>query len=293
VRFVEKSGTTVLRRSEPSDAFGFTPDGAHVSITWTRPTAPGEGETHWEIELSPDNANFYVVSSIVLATTTYVDSAAVTAYAQSTLSETITGYDLIPSARYLAVDDDRLIWAGSWESDAYGSRVGWTPVYGATGAGNDERFQTFNTPFKDLDTSAHGAITGLTGAVLGGVWVFKNQAIYKLTRTGNAANAYDADRVSEQLGAIHGSVQVGVDEQGRSCVYFIDRGAGPCRIGVDGIARCGDDIRKTWQSLNVDSTAVACVALLPVQAPDVLEHRHARYDQIRRRADRADRAPRR
>ena len=263
VRFTVQSGGTTLLRSEPSDALTFAPSGTGTGVIVTKPATISEGETHWELEASFDNANFYILATTVVGTTTVTDSTAyTTGYAGVyTLSEDVGDYALIPSARYATTDEDRLVWAGSWESAAYASRVGWTPVYGASGVGNDERFETDTDPFKDLDTYEGGPITGLSSPVLGAIWVFKSKAIFRLTRTDNRANAYRARKFSSKVGAIHGSVVTGVDATGSPCVYFIDPDVGPCRIGQTGIKRCGEDIRKTWETLNVDATQVVASSL--------------------------------
>ena len=262
VRMVVVSGSTVLRRSEPSDVLTHTPGGSNASITWTKPSTV-EDATHWEIELSTDNANFYRMDRIAVATTTHTDSVAyTTGYAAAgTLSEDIEDYALIPSAKYLSVDDDRLIWGGCYEDDALASRVGWTPVYQADGVGNDERFETDTDPFLDLDTYENGQITGISKPCLGAIWVFKQHAIYKLVRTGRRDSAYDAIKYTDALGAIHGSIVSGIDETGAPCIYFLDHEQGPCRLGYGGIKRCGEDIRKTWELINSDATAVACSSL--------------------------------
>lgn len=267
VRFVEVSGTTVLRRSEPGASTTFSPSGAGASITWTRPTAPGEGETHWEIELSTDDATFYRMARIALATTTHSDSIVYgTGYAATgTLSEDIGDYEPLWSARYLTADDDRLLVAGSWEDDALASRVGWTPVFAAEGSGNDERYEADTSPTKDLDTYKYGAITGLSEPLLGGIWVTKQSAIYRLTRTGQRTAAYDADLVSATMGALHGSLVSGLDETGQPCLYGLDPAQGPYRIGVGGIKRCGEDVRATWSALNLGANVVCSAVYYPAK----------------------------
>lgn len=265
VRYVELDGSTVKRRSEPSAVKTHAPSGSAADITWTKPAAISEGETHWEIELSIDNVNFYRVSRIAVATTTFSDSTSFTTgysgVSGAVLSEDIEDYALIPSARYLVADEDRLIWAGSYEDSDLGSRVGWTPVFGASGAGNDERFETDTDPYKDLDTFEGGIITGLSAPTLGAIWVFKQRGIYKLVRTGQRNKAYQVVKYTDALGAVHGSVVSGFTATGQPCVYFIDPVQGPCRVGLGGIARCGEDLRKTWETLNVDATQVICSSL--------------------------------
>ena len=265
VRYTVQASGVTLRRSEPSDHVAITPNGNDTGIVVTKPATISEGETHWELEASFTlDGDYYVIATTVVGTTTYTDTTAyTTGYAGRglTLSEDTGDYALIPSARYLVADEDRLVWAGSWESAAYASRVGWTPVYRASGVGNDERFETDTDPFKDLDTYEGGPITGLSAPTLGVIWAFKSKAIFKLSRTNNRASAYKASKFSSKVGAIHGSVVPGVDPTGSPCVYFIDPEQGPCRIGQTGITRCGEDIRKTWETLNVDATKVVCTSL--------------------------------
>lgn len=263
VRWAALSGTTVLRRSEPSTVRTHSPGGSNAAITWTRPTAPSEGETHWEIELSTDNANFYRMARIAIATTTHTDSVVyATGYASTgTLSEDIGDYTPLWSARYATAVDDRLMVAGSWEQGALASRVGWTPVYNADGVGNDERMESDTDPTVDLDTYKYGPITGLSEPILGGVWVTKQHAVYKLTKSGKRSAAYEVDLISAALGGIHGSLVSGLDETGQPCLYAIDFEQGPYRIGLGGIKRCGEDLRATWSTLNINATAVVTSAI--------------------------------
>jgi hypothetical protein len=74
-RSVYVSGSAVLRRSEPSTVLTFTPNGAKNGVTITKGAdAAGESSTHWEIEASLDNSNFYRLARTINATTTYVDT---------------------------------------------------------------------------------------------------------------------------------------------------------------------------------------------------------------------------
>jgi hypothetical protein len=148
------SGSTVLRRSEPGATLTFAPSGTKTGAVITKPASIGESETHWEIEASTDNANFYRLAQTVVGTTTYTDTVALgTGYATSgTLSADTGDYTRIPSGKFLVSDDDRLVIAGSWENADYASRIWWTPVYGdTTGVGNDERLEMDTDPFLDLD----------------------------------------------------------------------------------------------------------------------------------------------
>lgn len=261
VREVALSGTTVLRRSEPSPVLTFAPTGSNASITVTKPSDMGEGATHWELEASTLlDGDYYRIARTVVATTTVVDSVVYSVgYAtDGTLSEDDGDYLPPHSAKYLLADEDRLILLGSFEDDALAARVAWTPVYNDTGVGSDERITTDPVSYLDLDTYEGGPLTGGVGPVNGEIWAFKWSHIYKLVRTGNRQRAYEPLAITKTLGAIPGSMVQAVDQLGRPCAYFLDPRVGPCRIGADGIIqRCGRDIQTTWSSVNINATVVA------------------------------------
>jgi hypothetical protein len=265
VRYVVVSGSTVLRRSKPSDTLTFSPSGTGLSLRVTKPASISESETHWEVEFSTDNANFYRLARLAVATTTYDDSTVYSSgYANASgavLSADVEDYALIPSARYLVADEDRLIWGGNYENTAQSSRIGWTPVYGSVGDGNDERMEMDTDPFVDLDTFEGGDLTGLSNPTNGAFYAFKINHIYKLVRSGRRTKAYDVIALTKKRGALHGSVVDGIDQMGRPCVYFLDSAVGPCRLGANGLLPCGEDIRETWKTLNINATQVACRAL--------------------------------
>ena len=212
---------------------------------------------------SSDLANFYRMAQIAIATTTHSDSVVyATGYSSTgTLSEDIGDYTTLWSARYGTADEDRLMVAGSWEDDALASRVGWTPVFNADGVGNDERMESDTDPTLDLDTYKYGPITGLSEPLLGGIWVTKQHAVYKLSRSGKRTAAYAAQLITSALGGLHGSLVSGLDETGQGCLYALDLEQGPYRIGIGGIKRCGEDLRSTWSGLNINATAVVTSAL--------------------------------
>lgn len=257
VRYTEQVTSVTVRRSEPSDTLTFAPDGSHVSITITKPAGITEGETHWELEASEDDANYYVLATTLIATPTVVDTTAYsTGYSAGVLSEDIGDYALIPSARHLVVDGDRLVWGGHPTDAALASRVGWSPVFNASGVGNDERMETDTDPTVDLDTYQHGPVTDISPPVLGGIWIGKTSAVYKMTRTDQRTQAYNFDLFTDALGVVEDSMVAGVDATGQPCLYAIDPTQGPFRIGVGGIKRAGEDLRTTWKTLNVDATKV-------------------------------------
>ncbi len=71
-RLAELSGSTVLRRSEPSPVATIAPSGTAAGVIVGLNGVAGEGETHWELEESIDNANFYRIATTVIGTTTFV-----------------------------------------------------------------------------------------------------------------------------------------------------------------------------------------------------------------------------
>jgi len=256
IRYTVMSGSTVLRRSEPGSVLTFTPSGTKTGAVITKPVSIGEGETHWEIEASTDNANFYRLSQIVVGTTTYTDTVALgTGYSSSgTLSESATAYTRIPSGKFLTSDEDRLLVASSWENTVYASRIWWTPVFGATGSGNDERIDLTTDPFLDLDTSAGGDITGMSKSVNGYIFAFKWSHIYKVVRKGQLSQAYEAFPLTKAKGALPGSIVEAFDESGNPSLYFLDPKTGPHRIGKNGIEWVGRDIQTTWLTVNTSAT---------------------------------------
>jgi hypothetical protein len=231
------SGDTVVRRSEPSEATTLEPPGLNDSAVIAMPALIGEGETHWEIEASLDNATWYRISYQLTSTPTYTDyTPYATGYALAgVLSDDIGDHTPLPSAAFLTVDEDRLVMAGSFADNGALSRVSWTPVNGDPGVGNDERVPIATTNFLDLDTGDGGGITGISEASNGFFYVFKKSHIYKMVRTGVRDQAYEATVVSKSLGAMTGSVVSGLDEFGRSCIYALDPSLGPYRIGTSGL----------------------------------------------------------
>lgn len=259
VRYTVQSGGVTVLRSEPSDATTFAPSGSGASARITKPASISESETHWEVEASTGNVNFFRIATVAVGTPTYDDSTNYTTdYAANTLSEDTGDYTLIPSARYLTSDEDRLIWGGNYEDETQQSRVGWTPVKNADGVGNDERIESDTDPTLDLDGYRGGPLTGLSSPVFGHIVAFKFSHIYKLVRTGNRQKSYEAFLLTDARGALHGSVVEGLDEMGRPCVYFLDPYIGPSIYGVGGIRSCGLDVYETWKTVNLDAASVVC-----------------------------------
>lgn len=363
IRVTEMSGSTVLRRSEPSTDVAFTPAGTKNGAVITKPTLPGEGETHWEVEASEiEDGNWYRLAQVAVATTTYTDTTsssksfpaprgagapssndgtsityvllsdqaaalnltgtvsngtygnptgtiagrgwigydsgdvyipsfpstwtsgtkwyaspdvAAALEGQSsgdngnyaavgTLSDAVGAYLPLPSAKYVEVDGDRIIYAGHWTDTAQMSTVGWTPVKGDPGVGNNERAPIVTTGGDDITTTRNldnydgGVITGLAATSLGRWWVFKWQRIYSAVKTSNVSQAYEIECVTSTRGALPGSVVKATDAAGTTMVYFLDPNTGPCRMAPDGSVTVIRGLRTTWKRVNVKATGLSC-----------------------------------
>lgn len=74
-RSVVVAGSTVTIRSEPSTVLTFTPSKTKNGAVVTKGAdQSGETSTHWELEASLDNANFYRIARTINATTTFSDT---------------------------------------------------------------------------------------------------------------------------------------------------------------------------------------------------------------------------
>lgn len=255
VRYVTINADDVkVLRSEPSDELVFTPSGTNTGATVTRPALINEVETHWELEASDGDGNFYIIATLPIATTTYDDTInPASEYANPAngfeLSAVEGDYLYPPSAKFVKIDQDRVIFAGSWENPELGSRVWWTPPTQAIGVGNDERVPLDKDSYIDLDWANSGELTGLSDPLNGSFYAFKWNRIYKLQRTGRDTGAYTAYLLSTQRGAIPGSIISGTDEFGRGCVYFLDPAVGPLRLSTGGIQHC-QGLAGTWKRVN-------------------------------------------
>lgn len=265
VRFTTQVGGVTTRRSEPSAVLTFAPSGSGSGVVVTKPANISEGETHWELEASTDNSNFYRIATTVIGTATVTDSQdGVTGYAVVTgavLSETSGDYTDIYSAKFLTADRDRLLVGGSWEDAAKASRVSWTPVFNAQGSGNDERIPIGTNNFLDLDGYEGGPLMGMSSTVNGYVYPFKQGHIYQLVSTGLLTRAYEVHCLTKKRGALMGSISAGLDQAGGPALYFLDPTIGPCRLGAGGLRQCGADLLTTWRTVNVDATKVVARAI--------------------------------
>jgi len=255
IRYTEQNANgTTIRRSEPSTVVSFAPSGSGSAARITKPagtevttSAYCEGQTHWEVEASLDNILFYRIATVAIGTSTYDDTTAFsTGYSSNTLSDTIGDYVVPGAARFVAVDEDRLLMAGNYFSITDDATVWWTPVASSTGVGNDERIPTATSNFITFDGIDGGGVTAIVAGVAGNVFVFKRSRVYKMVRTGILTSAYaptveSFTRGCDMLGAV-----AGADRNGLPCAYFVDPSTGLCELGSSGIQDRGRAIRSTW-----------------------------------------------
>lgn len=252
------SGATI-RRSEASPALTFTPSGTGLSATITKPATVSEGETHWLLYASNDDANYVLIATTVVGTATFSDTNLTGIYT-GTAIPVAGSFTCPPSAKFLVCDDSRLVMAGNWETTTGNSmapsprRVWWTSPLGATDQGDDERVSNTSTIKSYTDVDA--AVTGLSYPLQGAIYVFSYNSMWKMVGTGVYTAPYVRYRVTEGKGCIdHKTIVVAEDENGAPCMYWISP-QGPCRTGAAGQFNLIEDISDLWDLVNLDATNV-------------------------------------
>jgi len=270
------AGTLVIRRSEPSASVSFTPSGTGTAARITRPTAAGEGETHWEIDISADNATWFALNrflnvvggvEIAIATTTRDDLSVISGLSVlEPQPDAIGTYTRFPSVKYLMSDGNRLLGLAACElagADSGGkqSRLWYTPVLGTSDHGDDERviFTTTQKNWVDLNENDGGGGTGLGGPVNGIPYAFKYRQVWKLRPTGDVATPYLPRKLRDDIGCPwQKSIALCEDQRGRPALNFMSH-KGPYRITFDGdVEYIGRDNEVTWRSMNLAATSVVC-----------------------------------
>ncbi|MPZ20132.1 MAG: hypothetical protein GEV06_19775 [Luteitalea sp.] len=254
---VQVGGTTVLR-SEATDAVMFTPSGTGTAARVTKADALNEGETHWELYGAAAEAGpFFLLATTVVGTTITDDSADPSGYSSGDLEPTAGDYTTPSSFKYAIADNNRMLWAGGWESGTPPNTVFFSPVLGTTSAGyyDDERLPTDNEiPFNERDG---GFITGFGGPIENMVLVLKNNQTWRLIPTGIEADPYRRKLVSEVVGSIRQQTVVkGEDDAGRPIVAWISA-QGPVRYSpVYGLQKIVWDVQDIWDTVNLAASTV-------------------------------------
>jgi hypothetical protein len=217
----------------------FTPSGAGTAARVTRPTAPGEGETHWELEVSADNVTFYVlygdpaaIAAVAIATTTADDSFAVSNITNYPVAKLTGTFTLWPSVKFVAAYENRLLGFGSYTSTEKQNRIWFSPPIGALSVGDAERLDTTTGYYKDLDEHDSGSPKGLIGPAFGNMYAFKSTQVWELSPTGSPDAPFSARAITKKVGAVGpNAMDVGEDAQGNPAIYWWSR-RGPYRYGV-------------------------------------------------------------
>jgi hypothetical protein len=265
LRYYKIIYTDGTRWSEASPAVSFTPDGAHTAAVITKPAAINEGETHWKIYTSLDGVLYFYLTEIVVGTTTYSDTTDYSSIQNISNTDPIpvVGANIVPtSAKYGMVDGNRLVMAGSWESQNV-NRIWFTPRLGSSDYADDERIpDTVDfSNWIDLDEKDGDSITGVAGPIQGMPIVFKNRQIWKLRPTLDATEPYAPLPISKSVGGIrHHAIVMAEDENGDPALYFLSH-RGPYRLGMRGLQYCGKDVEDLWLRMNVDATTVSAYAI--------------------------------
>jgi hypothetical protein len=267
VRYTRQVSGVTLLRSEPSDpptpfVPGATTTGAVVTIL---DSGLDPWITHWELE-ELSGGNWYRIAT-TLTTSTATTTLPLAAVATTgVLSEDVGDYTLQYSARWLTVDEDRLILGGSFDEEAKSARVSWTPIGmgsgdGQVGVGNDERLPSDVAGYLDFDMLDGGGLTGIK-AWEGKVIVFKRSQVHQMVRSSARTRAYLPDTLSRRHGAIPFSIVEGTDVDGVSCLYFLDPEVGPMQLGTKGLRVLAPTLQRTWRSMiNLNSPTINAVSV--------------------------------
>jgi hypothetical protein len=258
IRFtVQVSSNTVLR-SESSETATFTPSGTGTAARITKPSSVSEGETHWEVYgAAAADGPFYLLATTAVGTTTYDDSVNPSDYSGGNLEPVIGQHTVPASYKYGIADDNRMLYAGGWETGTPPNTVFITPVLGTTSSAyyDDERVPTDSkVQFNERDG---GFITGFGGPIENEVLVLKNRQTWRLIPTGIEADPYRKKIISKAMGCIRQHTVVnGEDEAGRPIVAWLSQ-QGPVRYSpVYGLQRLEWDVKDIWETVNLAASTV-------------------------------------
>ena len=252
-RWVERIAGVVVRRGEPGLATTFTPSGSgtHARVTRNDNNDGDHGITHWELEASADNANWYLLTTVKVGTATYDDSAAPSSYSGGTLSDVIGEYEKPPRTRAIGVDRDRVLFCSG--ATEHLSRIWYTPVLGTSDVADEERIPPDN--YFDIEAHDDDEIAAIVGPVADAMLVFKKRSVFRLIRTGNADTPYEVIKIAEGIGcASQDAVCLGPGANRGECVYFVNL-IGAWRYDPEGgFTRLNDDLAPAWEDQTTASS---------------------------------------
>lgn len=259
-RYVELRGSTIVRRSEASDA-------VEVSIAsnagWqvVKGAALSEGETHWEIEAADaEDGPWYRIARNTVANALYEDTSAT--IDDTNLSAIAGEYIPPPSCKYVLSDTNRILMTGAWEqtgssdqTEPKQNRVWWTPVLGTTDEGDDERVPNTVDQQNWADIGNEGPTTGIAGPLYGDIYVFKLDSIFKLTPTGDFVTPYRVIQVTAGIGAVDQRVIcVGELGTGTPAIFFASSGT-VYAITSGGVIEISDNVSRDLRMTNFNTSS--------------------------------------
>jgi hypothetical protein len=285
------SGGVVKNRSALGAAVAYTPaTGLTLAARITRPTAPGEGETHWVVYASADGAAYYQLSGeILLATTTYDDSTAPSAYSAGEAAPLEGSNIPFPSCKFLLTAFNRLIGFGRYETTAGDSLltndgiVYHSPARGET---DDDVEEVINNTaeeagFLPLDENASGLDRALVGPMQNVIYALKDRGIWGVVPTDAVSAPFKSVCYTRDFGAVNNdSTKIAEDETGNPALYFVDPRDGVRRLGQNGIEWLGKDLATVWERFN-GGAGVKAAASLYVQPRKQLWFAFAMDDESR------------
>lgn len=264
MRWVTQVAGVTVRAGELGPATAsFSPSGGGLSARVGKPAALGESETHWQVYVSPNDANYQLLATVLIATTFYDDTANPTTYVGT--AAPLSGFHLPPpSARFIVAGSGRLIMGGAYETSGgevppSPRNLWWTASPGGD-VGDDERIiiSTTINNFATLDS----AVTGISepivnpGTLAETFLAFTYDGMYRFTETGNVNSAYTQVKIAGGQGCIsHRTIVVAHDDAGYPTTYWLSR-RGPERAGLQGNQFCGVDIQDLWDRINLDAVFI-------------------------------------
>lgn len=275
VQWRTKVSGTLVRQSLLGTSRSFTPSGSGTGAVVAQPAVPSEGETHWVVYGSSDDVLFYELSEIIIATTTYTDSAAPSSYSANDIAPDEGEDTPWPSVKFLLSTGERLVGFGVYETAAGSSltpkngRVYFSPVLDTSERDDDERVSN-TIDFQgwiDVGRNSGAEDRALGGPMDNNVFVFQSKGIYMLVPTGQADTPYRRIVFHGDIGGLsQPSTFMGEDEAGRPALYWLDPVRGPYRYGANGLQWIGYDIQTLWATVNLAAgTAAAIGAYDPEQ----------------------------
>lgn len=255
------AGATVMA-GELSPSVPFTPSGGGAAARLTRPALIGEAETHWEIFISNDNANFFSLTVVAAAGTNYDDISNPANASTAGKAAPLSGFHLPPpSARFIVAGSMRLIMGGAFETSGgevvpNERNLWWTASPGGD-VGDDERIiiSTSINNFATLDS----AVTGVSAPIVNPnslqetFFAFTFDGQFRFTSTGDITSPYTQVKIAGGQGCIsHKTIIVAHDDAGYPSTYWLSR-RGVERSGLQGNQFCSVDIQDIWDRVNLNA----------------------------------------